>query len=144
MIEGCSFIDTNVLVYAHDASEPERQRTAQDLITKHVSSKSGIVSAQVLSECYVVLRRKGFSAEEAREIVERYKSLFLVLPISAADVSAAMTGVEVRVLSYWDALVWATAKSHGVTTILSEDGPTGANLDGVTFVNPFQRTEQTD
>ena len=46
MIEGSSFIDTNVLVYAHDASEPEKQKTAQDLITKHVSAQSGIISAK--------------------------------------------------------------------------------------------------
>jgi predicted nucleic acid-binding protein len=134
-----SFIDTNILVYAYDTSEPEKQRIAQKLIAEYIGTSNGIISVQVLSECYVVLRRKGFSALEAREIVEKYKNLLIVLPISVVNVSMAMVGVEANSFSYWDALIWATAKSHNIASILTEDGPTGSQIGGVTFINPFKK-----
>lgn len=40
-------------------------------------------------------------------------------------------------MSFWDALLWATANLHGVPTIYTEDGQAAPELDGVRFVNPF-------
>jgi predicted nucleic acid-binding protein len=43
------FLDTNVLVYAYDASQPEKQRVAQDLVRKAVAGEI-VTSVQVLAE----------------------------------------------------------------------------------------------
>jgi predicted nucleic acid-binding protein len=40
-------------------------------------------------------------------------------------------------LSFWDAMMWATAKHAGCSLLLSEDGDDGRLLGGVTLVNPF-------
>jgi predicted nucleic acid-binding protein len=52
------FVDTNVLVYAHDTSDTIRQPIAQSLISELWRSHSGALSTQVLEEFYVVATRK--------------------------------------------------------------------------------------
>jgi predicted nucleic acid-binding protein len=60
-----------------------------------------------------------------------------VLPLTSAVTAEAIRGVERHQLSWWDALVWATARTNGILVVLSKDFNPGATLDGVRFVNPF-------
>ena len=53
-----TFVDTNVLVYAHDASETEKQPIARAVLEELWADRSGVVSTQVLQELYVVATRK--------------------------------------------------------------------------------------
>jgi len=39
-------------------------------------------------------------------------------------------------LSFWDAMLWATARRIGVRVFISEDFQDGRILDGVRFVDP--------
>ena len=52
------FIDTNVLVYAYDRSEPEKQRRALETLDQLVSARAGVISPQVMSEFFVTVTRK--------------------------------------------------------------------------------------
>lgn len=40
-------------------------------------------------------------------------------------------------LSFWDAMLWATARRIGVRVLISEDFQDGEILNGVRFVDPF-------
>lgn len=40
-------------------------------------------------------------------------------------------------MSYYDAQVWAAAKLNQVPVVLSEDFPSGATVEGVTFLDPL-------
>ena len=75
------FIDTNVLVYAHDASETARQPVAQAVLAEFWRSRSGALSTQVLQEFYVVATRRfdpPMSRREARDLVDAYSHWQLV------------------------------------------------------------------
>lgn len=64
------------------------------------------------------------------------------MPVVAADEVAlvdAIDGVVEHKLSFWDAMMWATAKRAGCRLLISEDGADGRTLGGVTTVNPFAR-----
>jgi predicted nucleic acid-binding protein len=40
-------------------------------------------------------------------------------------------------LPFWDAMLWASAQRAGVRHMLSEDFQDGFELQGITFINPF-------
>lgn len=52
------FVDTNVLLYFHDASEPVKQAAAAPWLTALWQARAGRVSYPVLSEFYVTVTRK--------------------------------------------------------------------------------------
>jgi predicted nucleic acid-binding protein len=53
-----ALIDTNVLVYAYDNSEPAKQKTALGLLDRLVISNKRLISTQILSEFFVVVTLK--------------------------------------------------------------------------------------
>jgi predicted nucleic acid-binding protein len=71
----------------------------------------------------------------------------LVYAYDPADAAKRTRALEVltrlgaqQQLSYWDSLIWATAKLSGVPTVLSEDFSDGRLIEGVRFLNPFMST----
>ena len=52
------FVDTNILMYAHDSAAGEKHARAKALVEELWESRSGVVSTQVLQELAVNLRRK--------------------------------------------------------------------------------------
>ena len=57
-MNGSVFLDTNVLVYANDATEPGKQHAARTLLKKVLGDENGVISVQVLSEFWVTVTRK--------------------------------------------------------------------------------------
>ena len=47
-----TFVETNVLAYAHDRSEPARQSVAQAVLEQLWVDRTGVLSTQVLQELY--------------------------------------------------------------------------------------------
>ena len=136
---GC-FVDSNVLIYAFDASEPQKREQATRVIDVLADSGLGVISTQVMSEVFSTLvRKKRFALDPivVDAAVRRYARLWPVLEIQLDTVLDAMQGVIAHKLSYYDALIWATARGAGLETLLSEDGQRGRALDGVRYLNPF-------
>jgi len=50
----------------------------------------------------------------------------------------ALQGEFISTLSFWDAMIWATVKEAGGKQLISEDFQNGIELEGVTFINPFE------
>ena len=138
------FIDTNVLVYARDASEPEKQPVARQWVDLLWETAQGRLSVQVLNEYYVTVTRKlqpGLSQGDAQADVQDLMS-WNPVPINAALISRGWM-VESRFgLQSWDALIVASAQQTGCRYLLTEDLQDGQDLDGVLVVNPF--THQPD
>lgn len=133
-----TFVDTNVLVYAHDASEVERQPAARQLLEGLWANRSGILSTQVLQEFYAVMTGKSrlhMAPSEAREIVSLY-SVWPVVTLDSVIILAATVLHEVRSISFWDALIVEAARIGGAGTIVSED-LAGFESNGIRCVNPF-------
>ena len=130
--------DTNVLVYAVDRSEGGRHLAASLLIERALRTRGGMLILQTLAEFYAVTTTKlRGRPEDALRFLDRLRA---VLPVHAADerdFDRATRGERLG-LSFWDALLWATADRIGVRYLLTEDFQDGRMLDGVTFVNPFK------
>lgn len=132
-----TFFDTNILVYAEDASEPVEQRKAIELFEDHRRGRTGVVSLQVLQEYFVtVTRKQKLDPQVARRKVELLSRLDVAEP-GLNDILAAIDLHRLHGLSYWDALVVQMAKRSGCRIILSEDMQTGRAIEGVKIVNPF-------
>jgi predicted nucleic acid-binding protein len=141
------FVDTNVLVYAYDRSEPERQHLAFTLLDRLAITKVGIISTQVLAEFFVSVTRKiaaPLSAGDAYQRVSNYLQSWTVLDMTGMVVLEAIRGVRDHQLSFWDAQIWAAAKLNQVPVVFSEDFSDGQVIEGVRFVNPFARDFQLE
>lgn len=134
------FVDTNVLLYARDASEPSKQPQAARWIDLLWEQRSGRLSYQVLHEYYVTVTRKlrpGLQREEARADIRD------LLAWRPARMDAPMLEdawwLETRFeLSHWDALIVASARALGCRHLLTEDFQHGQDLDGLMIVDPFR------
>jgi predicted nucleic acid-binding protein len=134
------FLDTNVLVYAHDRNEPVKGPQARVLLTDLVAAGEPLVSIQVLSEFFWTVTRKlkpPLPPEDAADEVRRLNRLARVLPITWQIVDKALGAVATHGLPLWDAQIWAAAALNGASHVLSEDFQDGRTIDGVLFLNPF-------
>ncbi len=140
-------IDTNVLVYAIDAAETEKSLRAEHVLERLFSNRRGRVSVQSVGEFVRVAtspKRPLLTAAEAVAQVDRLLRLWTVLDVTPAVVAAAVRAVRQHRFMYWDAQIWATARVNGISTILTEDGPHGALIDGVRYLNPFRQAFDID
>ncbi len=139
-MKGRVLVDTNVLVYAYDRSEREKQAKAIDVLDRLAVSGEGAVSTQILAEFFVAITGKishPLTADEAFCRLENYARSWTVLDVTSFVLLEAARGVKDHQLSFWDAQVWATARLNQIPTVLSEDFVPGSVIDGVLFVNPF-------
>jgi predicted nucleic acid-binding protein len=133
-------IDTNVLVYAHDRSEPNKQIQAIKLLEKLQITGGGHLSAQCLSEFFSAVTRgqaPKLTIGEAARQVDRLARVWPVLDITSQIVLEATRGVREYQLCFWDAQIWAAARLNQIPVVFSEDFSTGAVIEGVRFANPF-------
>jgi len=135
------FVDTNVLVYCRDASEPEKQRQAEAWMAALWEARTGRLSFQVLQEFYVTVTAKlspGLPKEAARRDV-RALLAWQPLAVDARVLAGAWRLQDRQRLSWWDALIMAAAQTEGCRYLLSEDFQDGWELGDLTVVNPFRR-----
>ena len=95
--KSCSFVDTNVLLYAHDGSETVKQPIARALLERLWAERAGTLSTQVLQEFYTVATCKltpPISRAEAREVVGLYSAWPVVLLDSTLILAARPCDLE--------------------------------------------------
>lgn len=131
------FVDTNILVYAHDRQAGDRHACARNLIDGIWARREiPCVSVQVLQELHVNLTRKGVDLATSDGIVSRYLS-WTVVDNTRALFRQALDTQQRFQLSYWDAAIIAAAQRAGVSTCWSEDLNSGQDYGGVRVVNPL-------
>ena len=133
-------VDSNVLVYAHDRSEPEKQDRALELLDRLVETAFGVLSTQTLAEFCAVATHKipsPLSAEQAYAQIEHFCRIWPILNVTPEVVLEAARGVRDYQFSFWDAQLWAVACLNNVPVVFSEDFNPGSVVEGVRFVNPF-------
>ena len=136
-----AFVDTNILVYAHDRVSGNKNNRAKALIENLWSTGCGVISTQVLQEACINLRRKSanpLTVKETQSLIEDYMKWEIVVntPTSVIEALANETRYQI---SFWDALIVAAAKTASCGFLLTEDLQNGQKLDGVEVVNPFLR-----
>ena len=133
-------LDTNVLVYAFDRTEPEKRAQAMKIILDSQTNAVGCLSVQCLSEFFNAVTRGAqpkLSIDEALQYVQDYLLAFPTHLLTPSIVLLAARGVRDHSLSFYDAQIWACALSNDVPIIFSEDFQDGQVIEGIRFVNPF-------
>jgi predicted nucleic acid-binding protein len=137
-MNGHSFLDTNILVYAYDPSKPQRQKIAQDLL-KGALTGQFLISVQVLSEftatlLYKVALRR--TADEVKGILDILAPIRCIAPDSDM-VRRAVEAHAAYGIHFYDGMIVAAAERAGSEKIMSEDLNAGQEYFGVTVENPF-------
>ena len=132
-----SFIDTNVLIYVEASDEPVKRQAALALLKQLYESASGVLSTQVLQEyCNVALKKLKLPAAHIRAQLDLYEQ-FEVVQITPALIRAGLDLHQTRSVSFYDAIVLASAQTAGCSELFSEDLNTGELVGGVRIINPF-------
>ena len=133
-----TFVDTNILIYAHDVDQKEKHSIARMLVTELLKTRTGVLSPQVLQEFYVNVTRKiakPLTKRAARDIVEDFR--VWCIDTTAGEVATAFRIEDEAKISFWDALICASALKAGAEVILSEDMNAGQKVAGIRIENPF-------
>jgi predicted nucleic acid-binding protein len=133
--------DSNILVYTLSRGDP-RHPTAASLLARATGGDC-VQTLQSLAECFRVLTTKlRFDPHQARQEIDGFRTAFPVCAADGDDLDRAMRAVEDHRLSFWDAMLWATAKRAGCRMLFSEVLRDGRRLGDVLFVNPFDPTNR--
>lgn len=133
------FVDTNILLYARDSGQPEKQPVAASWLEVLWRDRTGRISFQVLQEYYVNATQKlkpGLSKEQARRDIRNLCFWDPVRTDVALIESAWLLADRFR-FSWWDAQVVAAARIARCSILLSEDMQHTPDVDGTVILNPF-------
>jgi len=133
------FVDTNILMYAHDASTGAKHERAKTIVEELWRTRSGVVSTQVLQELCVNLRRKAgrpLELKATRDLVADYLSWHIVVNTGDSILEALDVEAQYRI-SFWDALVVQAAQAAAAEVLYSEDLTAGQLFGTVRVVNPL-------
>jgi len=137
-MSGKTFIDTNILIYAHDIDARVKNEIAKAVLRELWSERTGALSMQVLQEFYINVTRKiasPLSKDSARSVVTSYA--MWCMETTPAEISAAFRIEDESRIGFWDALIVSSAVKSGATRILSEDLNAGQRIAGILIENPF-------
>ncbi len=138
-MSGEAFVDTNLLVYAHDGRGGHKALRSQELLGQLWRERRGVLSTQVLQEFCVNARRKfkqPMTTAEVRHVILAYQNWRLVVNTA----NSILLGLELEAryqISFWDAMIVQAAQIAGCEVLYSEDLSHGQEYSGVLVVNPF-------
>ncbi len=137
------FLDTSVLVYAHDASQPHKRDIARSLLLEHLGAGTLRTSTQALSEYFSVVTGEGemrLSAGAASWILNQLPAE-TVVTVGPGGLRAAVRRCAGGGLSVWDALIVEAARQAGAAVLYTDDArvlrAVDGEADGLRAVNPF-------
>lgn len=131
------FIDTNILVYTVDNSNPEKKKAAKKLLAEIIRRHMGVISTQVMQEYYVVATRKLQMDPVISKALLTHLQKFEIVSISPQIIFNAIDCSILNRLSFWDALIITAAASAKCTEIWTEDLNHDQVIQGVRIKNPF-------
>jgi predicted nucleic acid-binding protein len=134
------FVDTNILIYAHDQNAGAKHERARAVIERLWSSGKGALSTQVLQELCVNLRRRvahPLSPDKIATMIEDYLSWEVVINNPQSIIAALAIETRFKV-SYWDALILHAAETCGASILYSEDLSHGQHYGAVEVLNPLR------
>lgn len=133
------FVDTNVLVYCFDDSDPTKRDRAQLVMRRLWETRTGRLSHQVLHEFYTTVTRKLKPTLPRPQARTETKDLLGWSPVSSshAILDQAWQIEERYGLSWWDSLIVAAAIAQNCTILLTDDLQHGLEIGRLRVVNPF-------
>ncbi len=135
-------VDTNLLVYAVDVTEPGKSQRALNLIRDLAAADTPLVVPwQVAAEFLACLRRWEDAGRIRRTDTDVYLNRFIMsLPIVYATSASLRLALDLSSrfsLSHWDSMLLAACMEAGIDTLYSEELSSGVVYDSVRVINPF-------
>jgi predicted nucleic acid-binding protein len=131
-------IDTNILVYAFDESEPVKRGPCMQLFIEIIEGrKQGAITNQVLAEFCSVMTRKVDRPRTHQEISYIIGAIITSANWTVLDYTSETVLNALRAkIPFWDSLIAQTLKEHGVGTIVTENVKRFKG-SGIKAVSPF-------
>jgi predicted nucleic acid-binding protein len=139
-MSAANFLDSNILVYFLDDSQPRKQSVAARIIADAVRTGSGTISFQVVQEILNVVTRKlvpAFSQADAQRLLANVLlPLWTIMP--SRDLYESALNTQGRYgFAFYDSLIIAAALAAGCTRLYSEDLLHGQSIGTLRIENPF-------
>ncbi len=134
------FVDTNILVYAHDSSDKDKHAQAAAIINQLWDEKTGSLSTQVLQEFYITVTRK-ISVPIDRLLARTWITRYQHWEVVVNDIASTLDAIDIQIesqVSFWDALIIQAADRAGAQTLLSEDLNDQQLYREIRVINPFR------
>ena len=134
-----TFVDTNILIYAHDLDAGVKRERAVAKLSELWESGTGRLSIQVLQEFYVNATQKlsaPIARSTAREVIRTY-GVWVHHDTTVETLTRATELADLNKISFWDALILAAAEEVDAEQLLSEDLNNGQAIAGIMVVNPL-------
>jgi len=117
------FVDTNILVYAHDVNAGKKHSLATNLVSQLWVTRTRILSTRVFQEFIVAVTRKvptPISVAQARRAVRSYCAWELVVN-DTRIILQATENQEAHQLSFRDAPIISAAFAGNAAVVATED-----------------------
>lgn len=136
-------IDSNIIVYAYDKSEKKKHEIAKNIVGKIWKGEEyAALSVQNLSEFFtsITIKRKSLSAKEASEVVHNFTevSCWQIFHVTEASIRLAASISANYAADYYDSLIAAVMKEHGIKEIITENEKDFTKIPGIKVINPFK------
>ena len=135
-----TFVDTNIVVYAHDRSSGGKYKISRDILRELWKKRNGILSTQVLQEFFHISTKKISDRISLSKVEESIKHL-LAWKIVVNDGSNILQAIDIYKkykYSFWDSLIIQAAISGKAEILLSENLQSGQIIESVKIINPFE------
>ena len=133
------FVDTNILIYAHDRDAGIKHDKARQILTDLWNQENGCLSVQVLQEFFVNVTKKipqPLPTAVAREVMRIY--LPWVRTVSDGEMVVRASEIaDAWQTSFWDGMIIAAAERSGASELFTEDLQSGQRIAGLMVINPF-------
>ena len=137
------FIDTNILAYAYDLSEPIKREKCLNILKEVFSGeKRAFISSQILGELFYTLVknfRKPLDKEKARIVIGSFVNSpnWIKLDYNSSTIEKAIILSKEYSLPFWDCLIAATMLENNIFTIYTENESDFRKIPGIKVLNPL-------
>jgi predicted nucleic acid-binding protein len=134
------FLDTNIFVYSLDPVDPRKARIAEELVTRGVGSRLGVISYQVVQEFMNVSLRQFRATMTVTELELYFFKVLLpmmTIPSSSGLFLEALRLQATGQIAWYDSLIVAAALQGGCKILYSEDMQQGRRFGDLAIQNPF-------
>lgn len=144
-----AFVDTNILAYAFDESDPHRRKHCADLVRAGFQGEANYcVSNQILGELFIVLTRKvgkPLAREQASTLIDGFidSPKWTKLTYTHATIKMTLNSLETINTSFWDMLIAETMREAGLRTIYTENKKDFERIPWLQIENPLKNSGRT-
>jgi predicted nucleic acid-binding protein len=134
------FLDTNIFVYSLDPVDPRKARIAEELVTRGVGSRMGVISYQVVQEFMNVSLRQFRAAMTVTELELYFFKVLLPMMTIPSSSGLFLEGLRLQAagqFAWYDSLIIAAALQGGCKVLYSEDMQHGRRFGDLVIQNPF-------